>query len=153
MRPVTAIRYLFRGRRVRAWAGAAPGHAALIDGGDWHPYQPATFVTPPFPEFVSGHSTFSAGGGGAAALHRERRLRRPPATVAAGSSRIEPGRTPASDVRLRLGHLLHGRREAGLSRRYGGIHFEAGDLAGRALGRAVGAAVWARVRALRHGSP
>lgn len=34
--------------------------------------------------------------------------------------------------------------EAGLSRRYGGIHFEDGDLEGRRMGRAVGALVWAR---------
>jgi hypothetical protein len=44
---------------VTAWAGPQQG-TRTIDGGDWHPYQPATFVTPAFPEFVSGHSTFSA---------------------------------------------------------------------------------------------
>ena len=31
--------------------------------------------------------------------------------------------------------------EAGLSRRYGGIHYESADLDGRAMGRKVGAAV------------
>ena len=34
--------------------------------------------------------------------------------------------------------------EAGRSRRYGGIHFQAGDLDGRELGRRVGANAWAK---------
>lgn len=32
--------------------------------------------------------------------------------------------------------------EAGISRRYGGIHFSQGDLEGRSLGRVVGLQVW-----------
>jgi hypothetical protein len=34
--------------------------------------------------------------------------------------------------------------QAGRSRRYGGVHFEAGDLDGRRLGRRVGANAWAK---------
>ena len=33
-----------------------------MDGADWIPYQVSTFPTPPFPEYTSGHSTFSAAG-------------------------------------------------------------------------------------------
>ena len=36
--------------------------------------------------------------------------------------------------------------EAGLSRIYGGIHFEDGDLNGRQLGREVGQAVWSETQ-------
>jgi hypothetical protein len=36
--------------------------------------------------------------------------------------------------------------QAGMSRRYGGIHFESGDLAGRKLGRSVGDKVWDRTQ-------
>lgn len=36
--------------------------------------------------------------------------------------------------------------EAGLSRRYGGIHFADGDMEGRKLGRAVGAQAWAKAK-------
>jgi hypothetical protein len=32
--------------------------------------------------------------------------------------------------------------QAGISRRYGGIHFEAGDLVGRATGQLIGAQAW-----------
>ncbi len=42
--------------------------------------------------------------------------------------------------------------QAGLSRRYGGIHFEEGDLAGRAMGRLVGAQVWAKAQAYFNGA-
>jgi len=61
VRPITAIRYLFQGRSVRAWAGPYRG-AQLIRGEDWFPYQASTFPTPPFPQYSSGHSTFSAAG-------------------------------------------------------------------------------------------
>jgi hypothetical protein len=36
--------------------------------------------------------------------------------------------------------------EAGISRRYGGIHFADGDLNGRQLGRAVGREAWRKSR-------
>jgi hypothetical protein len=38
--------------------------------------------------------------------------------------------------------------QAGRSRRYGGIHFRDGDLAGRALGRMVGLRAWLTASAL-----
>jgi hypothetical protein len=55
MRPITAIRFLFSGREVLAWGGPGLG-PRRIRGEDRQPYIP----TPPFGEYVSGHSTFSA---------------------------------------------------------------------------------------------
>jgi hypothetical protein len=55
VRPVTAIRFLFAGREVLAWGGPGLG-TRRIRGEDWQPY----IATPPFPEFPSGHSTFTA---------------------------------------------------------------------------------------------
>ncbi|TMR08593.1 hypothetical protein ETD86_47145 [Nonomuraea turkmeniaca] len=66
------------------------------------------------------------------------------AVIAAGSSQVEPGVTPAQDVTLRWGTFTEAADQAGVSRRYGGIHFRSGDLQGRALGRAVGGAAWDR---------
>ena len=34
----------------------------MNDGANWQPYQASTVVTPPFPEYISGHSIFSAAG-------------------------------------------------------------------------------------------
>ena len=50
---------------IKTWQGN-PADPKTEDGGvgwilakDWVPYQKPTFVTPAFPGFVSGHSTFS----------------------------------------------------------------------------------------------
>jgi hypothetical protein len=55
-RPITAIRYLFRGKRVLAWSGRYRG-SGLIDGATWLPYQPSTFPTPPFPSTAPATAT------------------------------------------------------------------------------------------------
>jgi hypothetical protein len=55
VRPVTAIHFLYAGKTIESWQGS-------IDGADWKPYQAASVVTPPFPEYYSGHSIFSAAG-------------------------------------------------------------------------------------------
>ena len=151
VRPITAIRELFAGRRIRAWAG--PGRdGQLIDGAQWQPYQEATVVTPPFAEYPSGHSAFSA-----AAAEVLRRCTGSDAfgataTIEAGSSHIEPGRVPARDVTLHWDTFSAAADEAGVSRRYGGIHFRQGDLVGRAVGRRVGARVWRLATAYRDGA-
>ena len=102
-------------------------------------------ATPPFAEYVSGHSAFSAASAGI--LRRFTGSDRFGASVVipAGSSPVEPQLVPAHDVVLRWPTFSAAADEAGLSRRYGGIHFRSGDLNGRALGRAVAEQVWRRV--------
>ena len=147
-RPVTAIRFLSAGRSIRAWAGPYQG-TQVIPGDQWQSY----IATPPFPEFVSGHSAFSAASAeilrsftGSDALGAE-------VVIPSGSSPIEPGLVPRDDVRLSWRTFSEAADEAGLSRRLGGIHFEAGDLEGRALGRRIGALVWQKARAYFDGVP
>jgi hypothetical protein len=141
VRPITAIRTVFRGRLVSAWAGPYEG-TKLIDGATWFPYQPKTFPTPPFPEYSSGHSNFSAAG--AEILRRFTHSDRfgGSVTLPAGSSKVEPGTVPASDLTLSWSTFSDAAAQAGISRRYGGIHFEQGDLDARATGRAAAARVW-----------
>jgi hypothetical protein len=146
-RPVTAIRYLFGGQTVRAWNG--PGQdGVLIDGADWKPYQPLTFPTPPFAEYTSGHSTFSR----AAAVVLRNFTGSDnfgySATIKAGSSPVEPGVVPAQDLTLSWKTFREAADEAGMSRRYGGIHFEDGDLVGRKMGAQVGEQVWRKAQQL-----
>ncbi|MFN0105349.1 MAG: DUF6851 domain-containing protein [Bryobacteraceae bacterium] len=145
-RPITAIRFLHKDRRILAWAGPNQG-TRIIDGKDWLPYQPATFITPPFPEYVSGHSTFSAASAEILLSFTGSDRFRHSVVLAPGSSRIEPGSTPRRTVRLAWRTFTEAADEAGMSRRYGGIHFEDGDLAGREMGRKVGAIVWAKCKA------
>lgn len=140
VRPITAIRYLKRGQKIRAWAGPGLG-TRVIRGEDWRPYQPDWFPTPPFAEYVSGHSTFSA-----AAAEILRRFTGSDefgasVTITAGDLGVEPG-VPAQPVTLAWPTFSAAADEAGISRRYGGIHFRDGDLEGRRMGRRVAALVW-----------
>jgi hypothetical protein len=148
VRPVTAVRFLFAGRQVPAWAGPGRG-TRPIDGGDWQPYLP----TPPFPEFPSGHSTFSAAAADVLARFTGSDRFGASVTVAAGSSLVEPGITPATDVVLSWPTFSAAADQAGRSRRHGGIHFRNGDLVGRALGGMVGARAWQAAAALFAGHP
>jgi hypothetical protein len=152
VRPVTAIALLFQSKAIRAWGGPGKG-AVEMDGSHWTPYQLATSPTPPCPEYVSEVSSSSAAaahilelwtGGGRFGDSEE---------FAAGSSRIEPGVTPAKPVRLKWERFADAANEAGMSGRYGGIQFARGDLAGRKLGRAVADLVWAKAQSYFAKSP
>jgi hypothetical protein len=148
VRPVTAIRFLFAGQPIRAWAGPYQG-TQLISGDRWQSY----IGTPPFAEFVSGHSTFSAVSAEILKSFTGSDRLDAHVIVPAGASPVEPGLVPRADVTLSWRTFSEAADEAGLSRRYGGIHFEAGDLEGRALGRRIGALVWQKARAYFDGVP
>jgi hypothetical protein len=141
VRPITAIRFLFHGQQVRAWAGPYRG-TQLIDGGAWRPYQPLTFPTPPFPEYASGHSNFSGAAAGILRLFTGSDRFGLSVVIPAGSSDVEPGLVPAADTTLQWATFTDAANQAGLSRRYGGIHFERGDLDARATGRACAEMTW-----------
>lgn len=145
VRPVTAVHYLYGGQQISAWAGPGLGTRS-IDGSEWRPYQAATVVTPPFPEFYSGHSVFSAAG--AEVLHQFTGKDDFGAsfTQPAGTSRVEPGQVPAKDITLYWATFSDAADEAGISRRYGGIHFVDGDVNGRAIGRLIGAQAWEKAK-------
>lgn len=145
VRPITAIRYLFRGQTVRAWAGPYQG-TRLIDGATWFPYQPTTLPTPPFPEYSSGHSCFSAAGAEILRLFTHSDRFGGSVTFPAGGSRIEPGAVPANDLTLSWATFSDAANQAGISRRYGGIHFEQGDLDARATGRIAAQRAWGRAQ-------
>jgi hypothetical protein len=151
VRPVTAISVLFGGKKIRAWGG--PGKGAIeMDGSQWIPYQPAAFPTPPFPDYVSGHSTYSAAAARILTLWTGSEHFGESVTLSAGSSKIEPGATPAQSVTLKWETFEEAATEAGMSRRYGGMHFARADLAGRQLGRLVGGKVWSKAQSYFDGT-
>jgi hypothetical protein len=146
VRPLTAIREHFRGQQVVSWLGPYNGYGP-VKGETWIPYQELHVVTPPFPEYVSGHSTFSNAGARVLSLFTTSDTFGASVTVRAGASRIEPRTathpgTPARDVTLSWPTFSAAAGEAGMSRRYGGIHFESGDMHARDLGRDVGWDAW-----------
>jgi len=151
VRPITAVRVRKAGQLVLAWAGPYKG-TRLIRGETWHPYQLATFPTPPFPEYVSGHSTFSGAGARVLQQFTGSDLFGARVTVRPGSSRIEPGATPLLPVVLTWPTFSAALAEAGNSRRQGGIHFPDGDHAGRALGTSVGQNAWTKAQTFFNGT-
>ena len=141
VRPITSIHYLYENTTVTAWGGPGLG-TQTIPGASWQPYQAVTFVTPPFPEFPSGHSTFSRA---AAEVLREftgSDVFGESVTFAPGSSGTESGITPVAAMTLSWALFSDAANEAGISRRYGGIHFQHADLEGRRIGEKIGKAAY-----------
>lgn len=162
VRPQSAIRNLFFDEEIQSWGGPDQGTQTIL-GQDWQPYQQTTFVTPPFPEYTSGHSSFSM-----AAAH----------TISAyvGTDAFYDGTTQsiydldsiagtdllgqyvATDlafetftgdpVVLQWDTLFDAAEDAGISRIYGGIHIQDGDLNGRVIGTQVAELGEARWNAL-----
>jgi hypothetical protein len=151
IRPVTAIPLLFRGKRIRAWGGPGKGTVEM-DGSDWIPYQAKTSPTPPYPDFVSGHSAYSAAAARILALWTGSDRFDDSVELAKGSSKIEPSRTPHETVILKWGTFTEAADEAGMSSRYGGINFRSADLVGRVLGRDVADSAWAKAQSLFDGT-
>ncbi|MEK7256298.1 MAG: vanadium-dependent haloperoxidase, partial [Bacteroidota bacterium] len=60
VRPITYIQWLYANKTITAWGGPKHDGPKSMLGKEWMPYQKAESPTPPFPEFVSGHSTFSS---------------------------------------------------------------------------------------------
>ena len=139
-RPIQAIPYLFHGQQITAWRPFLG--TQTFDGALWIPYQTSTFPTPPFPEYISGHSTFSAAGAQILKLFTHSDKFGDSVTFPAGSSNTEPGLTPKQEVTLSWATFTDAADQAGISRRYGGIHFELADLVGRATGRLVADQAW-----------
>lgn len=104
----------------------------------WSPY----LETPPFPEYTSGHSTFS----GAAATVL---------TYTFGSDRI-PFSVGSDDIpgyTLSYDSFSQAALESGKSRIYGGIHFSAANVHGLSTGSAVGSYVAWNLMTPLEGSP
>jgi hypothetical protein len=148
VRPVTAIRERYKNQQVTSWLGPNRGFGHVL-GQDWQPYQALDVVTPPFPEYVSGHSTFSAAGRTILGIFYGTDNFNAKVTIPAGSSRVEPKTAtqpgvPAKPITLSWTNFRYAAEQAGLSRQYGGVHFEHGDKDARAAGSSVGKNAWAK---------
>lgn len=139
VRPITAIHYLFKGQIVKAWGGPNQG-TQLINGEDWQPY----LLTPPFPEYTAGHSAFSAAGAEILKRFTGSDAFGASFTKPAGTSGVETG--PATDITLSWATFSDAADQAGISRRYGGAHFEDGDLVGKSQGRQAADLVWRKAQ-------
>jgi len=137
-RPIQEIRRRYQGQLISSWNGT-------ISGDQWMPYQLSSFVTPPFPDFPSGHSHFTQ----ALALTMNKwfgsniikntmtyDLQTLYSTaftsnqtgafgdfvLPAGSSGVQRGAVPSSNVVLSFSTWQDMADQAGMSRLFGGIH-------------------------------
>lgn len=150
VRPITAVRSLFKGVTVKAWGGPGKGTLDIL-GETWHTYHPATFPTPPFAEYGSGHSVFGGAGGELLKLFTGSDNFGHSVTIKAGGVTYEPG-VPAADTKLSWATFSAAADEQGISRRYAGMHFEDGDLHARAQGRQAAGVAWAKAQSYFDGT-
>jgi len=151
VRPITAIRELFRDQEIVAWGGPYSGTQTIL-GQNWKPYQTECFVTPAFAEFVSGHSAFSAAAAEVLRSYTGSDEFGAYYLYEAGDSPAEPNEAPSRSVLLKWDTFTDAANEAGLSRRYGGIHFIQGDVQGRDVGHRAGERVWQKAASFFDGS-
>ncbi len=163
-RPIQTIRYYYPNETLNYYFGEG------ISSSLWKPYQPDTFVTPPFPDFISGHSTFSAVG--ARILSRlignnlldldlsidaslaplfsplfysdsesanvEDQLFLHCFTIFPRTSSVStPEAYPTKAVQMTYNTWDDMAIEAGVSRIYGGIHYESSNYSGYLLGNKI----------------
>ena len=131
---------------LRNWLGE-PGDRTVQASGvgwvravEWITYQRRTFVTPGFPAFISGHSTFSRAG--AEVLTKLTGSEFFPGGlgqyVAPKGTFLTFEKGPSTEVRLQWASYFDASDEAGQSRLWGSIHIPPDDFAGRRVGDRVG---------------
>lgn len=146
IRNITLIRNQYRGQYINAWSAGTGGNANIL-GNTWVSFGPITDQSPPFPELVSGHSTFGAAAMGVVASLRGSDIFTHNVVFAANSITFDPG-YPASNVNLNYANLTYLVRDAGLSRLYKGIHFAQGNDQGQELGKTIAIRVYDHCRGL-----
>ena len=144
-RPWTLVRHYYGDQTIKGWGG--PGKGTIeMKGADWYPYSPYIFVSPPFPSYISGHSTVSAACAETMKLF-------------SGTDRLEmeldrhPGEITEPEyeglpVTLWLPTLTAAAEMAGISRIMGGYHIQADNVEGLKMGRSVGQLVHMRAQEL-----
>ena len=141
VRPITAVRELYRGKDIQAWGGPHKG-TQTIKGENFQPY----IATPPFAEHVSGHSNFSRSAAVILQCYTGSDHFDGCIEIKKGSSAIEPGTTPKQDINLEWPTFTDAAEQAGLSRLYGGIHFTKGNKEGQNLGEQIGNNAWQKAK-------
>ncbi|UII75075.1 vanadium-dependent haloperoxidase [Flagellimonas sp. HMM57] len=138
-RPYALVHEYYDGIKIRAWAGPGKGMVDM-DGSQWRPYSPDTFLCPPFPSYTSGHSTISGGCAEALKLWTGSDEFGESVELLAGAL-TEPN-NPGAMVTLHFPTFTKTADMAGMSRVLGGYHIQADNVAGLELGRNVAKEVW-----------
>jgi len=138
-RPYSLIHHYYKDKKIKGWGGPEKGMIEM-QGQEWRPYSPETFLCPPFPSYVSGHSTVSGACAEVLKLytgndHFGIEVKRRPGEM------TEPGNT-GPEVTLKFPTFTETANMAGMSRVLGGYHIQCENQEGLTMGRNVAAAVW-----------
>lgn len=165
-RPWTLVRYYYKGQKVQGWGGPGKGIVEM-PAEQWHPYSPYNFITPPFPGYVSGHSTVSAASAkvlelftGSDRFGEVEKRKAGDLTEAEYECKViqmKLGQSPQDakltcDVALDLPTFTATAEMAGISRVMGGYHIQADNIAGLDLGRKVAMYVFPKTQAYFDGT-
>lgn len=169
-RPYWWVRKQYAGQQIDAWLGPGKGFGKLA-GEQWLPYSPDSFITPPFPGYVSGHATASAAAARMLELFTGSDRFGVEAYQWAGQLTGEAKYTPV-EMQARQGQLTAVSMEgpadskvihltlpsftataemAALSRLWGGFHVRVDNEEGLILGRKIAMHSWPKYQALFDG--
>ncbi|NOQ74397.1 MAG: phosphatase PAP2 family protein [Crocinitomix sp.] len=140
-RPFQLVHEYYTGKIITGWKGEGQGFGE-IDGKDWRPYSPAIFLCPPFPSYVSGHSTISGGCAEALRLFTGSEEFGAEATILAGELTETDPEFYGDSIVLKFPTFTEAAEMAGQSRVMGGYHIQADNVAGLQLGRDVAHKAW-----------
>lgn len=122
VRPFSAIRWLYGDSPVTAWGGPGRGTVTDLPASQWRSY----LGTADHPEYPSGSACFCAAHSQAARRYLGSDVLGFAQPAPAGSSLVEPGVTPATDIVLGPWATWTAfEEECGQSRLWGGVHFQA----------------------------
>jgi hypothetical protein len=134
VRPFSAIRYLYGNQPVTAWGGPGKGTVSDIRGSEWQSY----LKVADHPEYPSGSASFCSAHAQASRRFLGSDTLGFPVSFPKGSSTVEPGVTPATDLVLVFATWSEFETDCGLSRFWGGVHFKSAILAGHDIGGTIG---------------
>ena len=138
-RPNALVHHYYDDKKIQAWGGEGKGMME-IEAKTWRPYSPEAFLCPPFPSYVSGHSTVSGGCAEALKLWTGSDTFGSKSELIAGAM-TEPG-YKGDTITLEFPTFTETAEMAGISRVMGGYHIQADNVEGLKLGRKVAREVW-----------
>lgn len=121
VRPFSAIQFIYGDRPVTAWGGPGEGTVFDLPASEWKSY----LEEADHPEYPSASTCFCAAHAQSARLFLGTDALNWDVLRPAGSSRIEPGITPAVDTVLHFETWTDLATDCGQSRVWAGVHFQA----------------------------
>lgn len=138
VRPTTAIRYLYGDKKITAWGGPGKGTVKDMTGNQWRSYLPTADHT----EYPSASSVYCLAYAQAARRFLGTDNLQMSFTKVKGSSFIEPGITPSTDITLSYNNLTDMANECRRSRIIAGVHFPAATINAEQFAPKVGDSVY-----------